>query len=257
MSKVMAITNQKGGVGKTTTAINLAASLAQQQQRVLLLDLDPQGNTTMGSGVDKYTLSRSMRDVLMQQCTMPEALVVTSFGYDLLPANADLTEAEVTLLGQPERERILATALAPLRAAYDFILIDCPPALNTLTLNALVATDSVLIPMQCEYFALEGLAALLDTIAQVKRVANRQIMLEGVLRTMYDGRSRLCAEVSQQLLAHFAEKVYRTVIPRNVRLAESPSHGMPVLHYDKASTGAAGYRVLASEILSQQMESVS
>jgi chromosome partitioning protein len=256
MAKIIAITNQKGGVGKTTSAINIAASLAYYQQRLLLIDLDPQGNATMGSGVDKQNVTFSINDVLMERCGLLEAKIGTEFHYDLIPANSDLTEAEVGLVSREGRERVLARALERVQDAYDFILIDCPPALNTLTLNALVATDSVLIPMQCEYFALEGLVDLLSTIEQVSQSVNPNLCLEGVLRTMYDVRSRLCAEVSKQLLEHFHHKVYRTVIPRNVRLAEAPSHGMPALYYDKTSSGAAGYMVLASEIMNQQMAMV-
>jgi chromosome partitioning protein len=252
MAKVIAVANQKGGVGKTTSAINIAASLTYYQQRVLLIDLDPQGNASMGSGINKHAVSRTSNDVLMQACPAKEAIVPTTFHYDVLPGNSDLTEAEVGLVTKPQREQILKRSLEAIQEDYDFILIDCPPALNTLTLNALVATDSVLIPMQCEYFALEGLADLMSTIEQVSQTVNPQLTLEGILRTMYDVRSRLCAEVSKQLLDHFDSKVYRTVIPRNVRLAEAPSHGMPALYYDRTSSGAAGYMVLASEIMNQQ-----
>lgn len=252
MAKIIAIANQKGGVGKTTTTINVAASLALNEQRILLVDLDPQGNATMGSGIDKHALDYSSNDVLMQTCSVEDAIVATAFGYAILPGNADLTVAEVGLVGKPGREGVLRQALLAVQDAYDFILIDCPPALNTLTLNALVAAHSVLVPMQCEYFALEGLADLMSTIEQVRLSVNPRLMLEGVLRTMYDARSRLCAEVSKQLLMHFGDKVYRTVIPRNVRLAEAPSHGMPVCHYHRTSPGSAGYMVLAAEMLNQQ-----
>ena len=250
MAKVIAIANQKGGVGKTTTAINLAASLAANKQRVLLLDLDPQGNATMGS--DKNQLVHTTNDVLLHDCLAEQACLVTSCGYDIIPGNSDLTVAEVSLMERNHRETFLFKALQPLQANYDLILIDCPPALNTLTINAFVAADSVLIPMQCEYYALEGLAALLSTIEQVKSSVNTRLSIEGVLRTMYDARNRLCADVSKQLLEHFPSKVYRTVIPRNVRLAEAPSHGLPALHYDKTSPGAAAYMVLASEVISKQ-----
>ncbi|MCA0403246.1 MAG: ParA family protein [Proteobacteria bacterium] len=252
MAKVIAITNQKGGVGKTTTSINLASSLAASQQRVLLIDIDPQGNATMGSGVDKNSLVHSMNEVLLRDCLAEQASLTTAAGFDLLPANGDLTVAEVSLMERNHRETFLFKALQPIHSAYDYILIDCPPALNTLTINALVAADSVLIPMQCEYYALEGLAALLSTIEQIKASVNPRIQVEGVLRTMYDGRSRLATDVSKQLIEHFGSKVYRTVIPRNVRLAEAPSHGLPALHYDKSSAGAKAYLVLAAEFINKQ-----
>lgn len=252
MAKVITIANQKGGVGKTTTSINLAASIAANKLSVLLVDLDPQGNATMGSGVDKNTLVHSTNDVLLRDCLAEQACLTTSCGYDLLPANGDLTVAEVSLMERNHRETFLFKALQPIQSHYDFILIDCPPALNTLTINALVAADSVLIPMQCEYFALEGLAALLSTIEQVKASVNPRLQIEGVLRTMYDSRNRLCSDVSKQLLEHFNSKVYRTVVPRNVRLAEAPSHGMPALQYDKTSPGAAAYMVLAAELIAKQ-----
>ena len=256
MAKIIAIANQKGGVGKTTTAINLAASLAANHQRILLIDLDPQGNATMGCGIDKNALVLTCNDVLLRDCLAEQASLSTSYGFDLLPANGDLTVAEVSLMEQNHRETFLFKALQPLQGNYDYILIDCPPALNTLTINALVAADSVLIPMQCEYFALEGLAALLATVEQVHRSVNPRLHLEGVLRTMYDQRNRLCQDVSKQLLEHFSSKVYRTVVPRNVRLAEAPSHGLPALQYDKSSPGAAAYMVLASELLGKQTESL-
>lgn len=252
MAKVIAIANQKGGVGKTTTAINLAASLAASHQQVLLIDLDPQGNATMGSGVDKNQLVHTTNDVLLHDCLAEQAALVTACGFDLIPGNGDLTVAEVSLMERNHRETFLYKALQPLQSKYQYVLIDCPPALNTLTINAFVAADSVLIPMQCEYYALEGLAALLSTIEQVKSSVNPRLYLEGVLRTMYDARNRLCSDVSKQLLEHFSSKVYRTVIPRNVRLAEAPSHGLPALLYDRTSPGAAAYMVLASELLSKQ-----
>lgn len=252
MAKVIVIANQKGGVGKTTTAINLAASIAAQKLHVLLVDLDPQGNATMGCGVDKNTLVHTCNDVILRDCLAEQACLTTAYGFDLLPANGDLTVAEVSLMEQDHRETFLFKALQPIHSRYDYILIDCPPALNTLTINALVAADSVLIPMQCEYFALEGLAALLSTIEQVKASVNPRLQLEGILRTMYDARNRLCSEVSKQLLQHFSDKVYRTVVPRNVRLAEAPSHGTPAMHYDKSSAGAAAYMVLAAELINKQ-----
>ncbi len=252
MAKVIAIANQKGGVGKTTTAVNLAASLATNHQSVLLIDLDPQGNATMGCGVDKNALVYSANDVLLRDCLASQACLNILNGLHLIPANADLTVAEVSLMEQTERETCLHKAIQPLQNNYQYIFIDCPPTLNTLTLNALVAADSVLIPMQCEYYALEGLAALLTTVEQIQKSVNPRLQLEGVLRTMYDARNRLCSDVSKQLLEHFGDKVYRTVIPRNVRLAEAPSHGLPALQYDRTSIGATAYLVLASELINQQ-----
>lgn len=252
MAKVIAVANQKGGVGKTTTAVNLAACVAASQKSVLLIDLDPQGNATMGCGVDKNALVHSINEVLLRDCLAVQASLTTAFGFDLIPSNGDLTVAEVSLMDQAHRETVLFKILEPLQTLYDFIFIDCPPALNTLTLNALVAADSVLIPLQCEYYALEGLAALTSTIEQIKSSVNPRLQIEGVLRTMYDSRNRLCSEVAQQLLAHFGDKVYRTVISRNVRLAEAPSHGMPVLQYDRTSSGAAAYMVFAAELLGKQ-----
>jgi len=251
MKRVIAIANQKGGVGKTTTAVNLAASLAATRRRVLLLDVDPQGNATMGSGVDKSQLEHSACEVLLEEAELGASLhAVEQGGYALLPANQDLTAAEVRLLTLPAgREGRLRRALEPVRETYDVILIDCPPALNMLTVNALVAADSVLIPMQCEYYALEGLSALLGTIEQLRGTANPLLEIEGILRTMFDPRNNLANEVSAQLLMHFGEKVFRTVIPRNIRLAEAPSFGRPVLFHDKDSRGALAYLALAGEMI--------
>lgn len=254
MARIIAIANQKGGVGKTTTAINLSASIAANGRSVLLIDFDPQGNATMGCGIDKNALVHSTNDVLLMDCEARQARLKTVCGFDVIPANGDLTVAEVSLMANENRETFLKQALQPILGEYDFIFIDCPPALNTLTINAFVAADSVLIPMQCEYFALEGLAALLNTIEQVTATIHPKLQIEGILRTMYDGRNRLSNEVSQQLLEHFKQKVYRSVIPRNVRLAEAPSHGLPALHYDKSSQGASAYMVLASEIMHHYTE---
>jgi chromosome partitioning protein len=256
MKRVIAIANQKGGVGKTTTAVNLAASLAATKRRVLLVDLDPQGNATMGSGVDKSRLERSSVDVLLEEIELASALVtVEPGGFQLLPANQDLTAAEVRLLQMPEgRESKLRNALAPIRESFDVILIDCPPALNMLTVNSLVAADSVLIPMQCEYYALEGLSALLGTVEQIRAAVNPELEIEGILRTMFDPRNNLANEVSAQLITHFGEKVFRTIIPRNIRLAEAPSFGKPVLFHDKESRGALSYLALAGEMIRREEE---
>ncbi|MBJ6136356.1 ParA family protein [Marinobacter litoralis] len=250
MTRVIAVTNQKGGVGKTTTCVNLAASLVAIKRRVLLVDMDPQGNATMGSGVDKNALELSGYDLLTKRATADEVLVKTDpAGFDLLPGNGDLTAAEVELMNEIGREHRLRLALSDVRDNYDYILIDCPPSLNLLTVNSLSAADSVLIPMQCEYYALEGLAALMNTVEQIKETVNPQLEMEGILRTMYDPRNSLTLDVSGQLREYFGDKVYRAVIPRNVRLAEAPSYGMPALNYDKASKGAIAYLAMAGEMV--------
>lgn len=253
MSRVLAIANQKGGVGKTTTSVNLTASLAATKRKTLLVDLDPQGNATMGSGVDKRELEASSYDVLMGEKDLADCVVTDlEAGYDLLPANSDLTGAEVGLLEELGRELRLRQALEPVREEYAYIFIDCPPSLSMLTVNALVAADAVVIPTQCEYYALEGLSALLETVDKIRRFLNPSLKIEGLLRTMFDPRNNLANEVSRQLLDHFGDKVYRTVIPRNVRLAEAPSHGLPALIYDKSSTGAVAYLALAGEMLRRE-----
>jgi chromosome partitioning protein len=253
MARIIAITNQKGGVGKTTTSVNFAASLSETGRRVLLVDLDAQGNATMGSGIDKHELDQTGYDVLLGHVSLRNAIVRSiDAGYDLLPGNADLTAAEVELMQKDDRERRLRAALSYIQNDYDYVLIDCPPSLNMLTINALAAAHSVLIPIQCEYYALEGLSALLDTIDQVRAAINPGLEIEGLLRTMFDARNNLATEVSAQLQSHFGDKLYRTIIPRNVRLAEAPSHGKPVLHYDKTSRGALAYLALAGEFLRRQ-----
>ena len=250
MAKVLAITNQKGGVGKTTTTVNLAASLAAAKKRVLLVDLDPQGNATMGSAIDKGKLTTSIYDVLIGTKTVQEVRLHTDAGkYDILPANRELAGAEIELVDIENRETRLKDALSSVQDEYDFILIDCPPALNLLTLNGLCAAKSVMIPMQCEYYALEGLSDLVNTIRKVKLSLNADLHIEGLLRTMYDPRNSLAQQVSEQLLQHFGDKVYRTVIPRNVRLAEAPSFGLPALYHDRESRGTQAYLALAGELL--------
>ena len=250
MVRILSIANQKGGVGKTTTSINLAASLAAYKKRVLLVDLDPQGNTTMGSGIDKQTCESSVYDVLTEKKSIEDCIVTSETGkYHLLAANADLVAAEVELIQEIGRETRLRFALERVSDRYDYVIIDCPHSLNMLTVNALVASEGVLIPMQCEYYALEGLSALNNTIRQIAKLINPKLKIEGILRTMYDPRSGLTQAVSAQLRKYFGDKVYRVSIPRNVRLAEAPSHGKPAIAYDKNAKGSLAYLALAGEIL--------
>lgn len=249
MAKVISVTNQKGGVGKTTTSINLSASLVKKDKRILLIDMDPQGNASVGCGVNVDEVENTIYDLLLGDTTVTDAVVKTECGVDVLTANGDLAGAQVELLNEIGRELKLQKALVPILDDYDYIFIDCPPALNVLTINALVASNSVMIPMQCEYFALEGLSALIATVRKIRETLNPKLSIEGLLRTMFDGRNSLSNEVSRQLQTHFGDKVYKTVVPRNVRLAEAPSYGEPAITYAPDSKGAKAYIQLADEIL--------
>ena len=247
---ILAIANQKGGVGKTTTSINIAACLAAMHRRVLLVDLDPQGNATTGSGIDNGAVVSSTYDVLINGMVVADAkIAVDASGYDLLPANVDLSGAEVELMDIPSREHRLRNALESCHSSYDYIIIDCPPSLSLLTLTGLVAANGVIIPMQCEYYALEGLTALIGTISRITNRLNSELEIKGIVRTMFDPRNRLANEVSDDLVDHFGDLVFSTIIPRNVRLAEAPSYGLPIMYYDKQSRGARAHLALAGELV--------
>ena len=249
MTRIISIANQKGGVGKTTTSVNLCASLSMLGKRVLLVDLDPHGNATMGCGINKNDLDASVFDWLTTLKLVEEIVQETSAGFSLLPSNSDVTAAEINLLGRDGREFVMRNRLSKESNKYDYVVVDCPPALNILTVNSLVASTGILVPMQCEYYALEGLAALMQTVEVIKNESNPALQIEGVLRTMYDPRNGLARDVSQQLVEHFGEQVFKTLIGRNVRLAEAPSHGLPAILYDRTSKGAIAYMALAEELI--------
>ncbi len=252
MARIISITNQKGGVGKTTTSINLGAALVKQGKSVLLIDMDPQGNASVGLGISQDDVEATIYELLTLEATAADCIVKSDSGVDLITANGDLAGAQVELLNEIGRELRLQKGLQTIRDQYDYIFIDCPPALNVLTINALVASDSVLIPMQCEYFALEGLSALVSTVRKIKDSLNKDLVIEGLLRTMYDPRNSLSGEVSNQLKTHFGNKVYKTIIPRNVRLAEAPSYGQSAIDYNPHSKGAIAYIELAAEVLGKR-----
>lgn len=251
MGRVIAITNQKGGVGKTTTSINLSSSLAEMGKKVLTIDIDPQGNTTSGLGFDKGNLEKTVYELIIGKCTIEECLLKSDIieNLTLLPANVDLSAAEIELLGINDREYILSKELEKIKENYDFIIIDCPPSLNMLTINALTSADSVLVPIQCEYYALEGLSQLIHTVELVKERLNENLEIEGVVFTMYDARTNLSLQVVENVKSNLKQTVYKTIIPRNVRLAEAPSHGLPINLYDPKSTGTESYHLLAEEVI--------
>ena len=253
MTEVLAVVNQKGGVGKTTTCINLSAALAKTQRKILLIDLDPQSNATRGCGYDPHNITNSINDLLLGRASSAETIIyVEDANFSLLPATPDLTESEVMLINSELKEYTLKTTINSLETEFDYIIIDCPPSLNILTVNALCSASGVLIPVQCEFFALQGLSELMNTIDTIKSNSNEQLEIKGIIRTMYDPRNNLATDVSMQLLKFFDDKVYRTIIPRNITLAEAPSHGMPVINYDKTSKGALSYLSLVGEIIKQE-----
>lgn len=250
MGRTIVIANQKGGVGKTTTAINLSASLAEAEKKVLVIDIDPQGNTTSGFGIEKDEQENTIYELLLGECEIEECMIVTEFDdLTIIPSNVNLAAAEIELVGIEEKEYILKKALEKVRDKYDFIIIDCPPSLSMLTINAMCAADTVLVPIQCEYYALEGLTQLIHTINLVKERLNPELEMEGVVFTMYDARTNLSLQVVENVKNNLNQEIYKTIIPRNVRLAEAPSHGMPVNKYDSKSTGAESYRLLAEEVI--------
>lgn len=248
MAKILAISNQKGGVGKTTTTVNLSTGLSLKGKKVLLIDLDPQGNATTGSGIEKNKIEKTVYDLLLNDEPIDKVIQKTKY-YDVLPANQHLAGAEIELVNVEQREQTLKKALFSIQDNYDFILMDCPPSLGLITLNALTAANAVIIPMQCEYFALEGLTDLINTIKRVKKIMNPQIEIEGLLRTIFDSRNTLSKEVSAQISTYFPNKVYKTIVPRNVRVAEAPSYGKSVIQFDKTSKGAKAYLKLADEVI--------